>query len=91
MARMTQHVRSKKAIDRDAQVLSHTVRALDDSGELRLPRNGYLLRLTPRGKLIVAPLVRGAGRRVAKILTVTEGSPSSQATTTQSLLGEEVK
>jgi hypothetical protein len=60
MARMTQHVRSKKAIDRYAQVLSHTVQALDDSGKLRLPRNGYLLRMTPGGKLIVASLIRGA-------------------------------
>jgi hypothetical protein len=44
-----------KFIDRNAQVLSRAVQSLHQSGKLRLPRKGYLLRMT-RGKLIVAPL-----------------------------------
>jgi hypothetical protein len=42
-----------KSMDRDVQVLSRAVQSLDQSGKLRLPRKGYLLR---RGKLIVASL-----------------------------------
>ena len=50
-----------KIIDRHAQLLSRTVQSLDESRKLRLPRNGYVLRVA-RGKLIVAPLMTGAKR-----------------------------
>jgi hypothetical protein len=64
MSQMNPHDRGGKPTDRYAQVLSDIVQSLDASGKLRLPRNGYLLKTTPGGKLIVAPLTEA--KRVAE-------------------------
>ena len=61
MSQMNPHDRGKP-IDRYAQVLSDIVQSLDASGKLRLPKNGYLLKTSPGGKLIVAPLTEAKAR-----------------------------
>ena len=62
MSQLNPHDRGNKPHDRYAQVLSDIVQSLDASGKLRLPRNGYLLKTTPGGKLIVAPLTEAKAR-----------------------------
>ena len=63
MSQINPHDRGNKSTDHHAQVLSDVVQSLDVSGKLRLPRNGYLLKTTPGGKLIIAPLTQAkAGR-----------------------------
>ena len=46
----------------DAKKIFSRNSELSASGKLRLPRNGYLLKTTPGGKLIVAPLTEAKAR-----------------------------